>query len=1051
MLSLDHALRRHYTVFDGLAGMQVEDIAQDRRGFIWIATADGGLSRFDGIHFDNLTLKNGLPHPTIMSIAEDKDGRLWFGTLGGGISIYDGESFKSITVEQGLPSDKILGLRLEPDCSMLTFTEEGISRFENDRCIETITQIAGKPIGRVYDMKTDQAGITWLASADRGVISLDGVRLSWIDEAGNEAMHTPWKLTEDKRGHMWIATQYAGTDVQLYRYDPFTKKVDREKICTDAEGQVVEQGVRHIRMDNRGWLWAIHRGILVYDGTDWIRFSIGLTDSDYSDIRLTFEDREGNIWIGLWGGGLIFCDPVSVHRFTEQDGLPDREITGLTQDGDGRIWIGTVGGLACMTDRVISTPESRHRSTIKTLEVDRAGHVWFGSEDKNLYKWDGSTVKAIPITANYRNRVCSLYHHSDGSLWVGTAEGCFGKMDKETFVPIEAPLPCDVNVILCGQDGTFWMGAHGYTPALYHYDGREIKATTDPVFENISYINALCQTGDGTLWIGTGVGLFSIEHDTQKIRHFTIDDGLSENAISALAVDKEDGLWIGTNGGGAVHYDGHVFHIIRLGDSAHENKVESILCADDGQVWLGTRSGLVAYCPGSMPPGIVIRQVVTGRVFWEPSSVTIQEDTPEIRIEFQGISLRSNSRHMRYSHRLIKSGQDAEWSEFSPLNEVFYQNLPPGKYRFQVKAVDRDGLCSEAAELKLAIKVNVQKDHIQSLEKVLLNSKHVLIGESDEMQETLEQASKVADTDMTVLLLAETGAGKGLIARTIHEISNRRDMPFIQLNCGAIPEGLVESELFGHEKGAFTGAATRKIGRFELAHKGTLFLDEIGDLPLGSQRVLLHILEENSLVRVGGVESVPIDVRVIAATNRDLKAAIEEGSFREDLFYRLGVITIGIPPLRKRQEDIPLLVHYFIEDFARHLNRPISKISAEIMKYLQNYSWPGNVRELEHLIQRAVLLCDSNTIQKKDLPLLATQSENASESQPETETKSAIFTTIDEQEKQLLEKALKTTNWVVYGGRGAAKLLHMNPERLRSRMRVHGLKKPAREPASAEN
>ncbi len=370
--------------------------------------------------------------------------------------------------------------------------------------------------------------------------------------------------------------------------------------------------------------------------------------------------------------------------------------------------------------------------------------------------------------------------------------------------------------------------------------------------------------------------------------------------------------------------------------------------------------------------------------------------------------------------------------------EVTYKNLAPGKYCFSARAMDRDGLISEPVSLKIEITADAQNERIQALEQALQSAEQPLISKSPSLQKTMENVSLVADTDMTVLILGETGTGKGLMGRTIHSMSSRREKPFIQLNCGAIPENLVESELFGHEKGAFTGAVARKIGHFELAHGGTLFLDEIGDLPIESQRVLLNILDDNRLTRVGGGQSIPVNVRVLAATNRDLRKAIRERTFREDLFFRLSGYAIDLPPLRQRREDIPSLVDYFVQQYARHLNRPVPALGLGVIGYLQGYSWPGNVRELEHLLQRAILVCKDNTIQIDDLPLLMDQPELAVV--PGADSGGRV--SLEEQEKQSIIGALKTTNWIIYGERGAAKLLGIHPEKLRSRMRKYGLRRP---------
>ena len=354
----DRILGHQYTVFDGLAGMQVEDIYQDQRGLLWIATADGGVSRFDGAHFDTFGLSDGLPSLTVMSIAEDQDGRLLFGTLGGGIAAYDGRGFQVYTTEHGLPSNDIMSLQPQADGSMRVLTDAGIGWFVEGRCVECVTEIAGQPLGWVYDMVTDTTGTTWLATLMRGVISLDGRRMS----AKNGAMQWPWKFAQDASGPLWIAFRYVGTEAVIGRYDPDSQQLDLIKADAAIEGtEAVNHGTRHVRLDDKGRLWMTRQGVLVYDGKEWHSFSAGLPDVHFSEARLTYEDREGNIWVGLWGGGLVFCDPVSVQLYTGADGLPDRGVHQLSEDHQGRIWIGTMGGLACLEDGRIRSVETGHK------------------------------------------------------------------------------------------------------------------------------------------------------------------------------------------------------------------------------------------------------------------------------------------------------------------------------------------------------------------------------------------------------------------------------------------------------------------------------------------------------------------------------------------------------------------------------------------------------------------------------------------------------------------------------------------------------------------
>ena len=287
----------------------------------------------------------------------------------------------------------------------------------------------------------------------------------------------------------------------------------------------------------------------------------------------------------------------------------------------------------------------------------------------------------------------------------------------------------------------------------------------------------------------------------------------------------------------------------------------------------------------------------------------------------------------------------------------------------------------------------------------------------------------MAATDATVLITGETGTGKELIARAIHSNSRRAARPLIKVNCAALPAGLVESELFGHERGAFTGAIARRIGRFELADGGTLFLDEIGELPLETQAKLLRVLQEHELERVGGGTPIPVDVRIIAATNRDLIKAVHDRTFREDLYYRLSVFPLPLPPLRERAEDIPLLVRFLVERFAARTGRRIEGVSQETMRRLAAYRWPGNIRELENVIERAIILAAG--------PTLDFQIDSERPAPAAIEDSSA--SSLEAVERRHILAVLEQTHWIIDGPRGAAGILGLHPNTLRSRLKKLGI------------
>jgi formate hydrogenlyase transcriptional activator len=348
-----------------------------------------------------------------------------------------------------------------------------------------------------------------------------------------------------------------------------------------------------------------------------------------------------------------------------------------------------------------------------------------------------------------------------------------------------------------------------------------------------------------------------------------------------------------------------------------------------------------------------------------------------------------------------------------------------------------DALKNKLAEEKLYLEEEIRSEF--NFEEI--------IGESLALKRALAQVALAAPAGTTVLLLGETGTGKELFARAIHNLSPRRDRTFVKINCAAIPSGLLESELFGHERGAFTGAINQKIGRFELADRGTLFLDEVGDIPLELQPKLLRVLQEQEFERLGGNRTQRVDVRVVAATNVDLSKLVAERAFRSDLYYRLNVFPIQIPALRERREDIPLLVRYFVQIFSRRLNKDVEYIPADAMDALANYSWPGNVRELENLIERAVLLSPGKELrvpfsELKSTALAAAAGADSSSSFTSSTPLTSSISTLQEAERQHILRALKQTQWRIAGPKGAANLLGMKRTTLQARMRKLGIRRP---------
>lgn len=327
-----------------------------------------------------------------------------------------------------------------------------------------------------------------------------------------------------------------------------------------------------------------------------------------------------------------------------------------------------------------------------------------------------------------------------------------------------------------------------------------------------------------------------------------------------------------------------------------------------------------------------------------------------------------------------------------------------GAYDYVVKPFENDKILQI---IKNAFEKSNLEKTVKTLKKEVIRHYGFenIVGQSKKMQEVYEMINKVLDNDSTVLITGESGTGKEIIARAIHYNGLRKDGPFIAVDCASIPETLIESELFGHEKGAYTGALRRKIGKFELANKGTLFLDEIGNLKMDIQAKLLRVLQEREFTRVGGNENIEVDVRIIAATNANLEALMREGKFREDLFYRLNVVPINLPPLRERKDDIPLLVHHFLDIYNKEFNKKVT-ISQKVIDYFLEYQWPGNIRELENTIQRLVVTSDMPVIKVEDLP------ENIKRlGEAKREEGVTVGMTLDEAEKYLIKETLISNNF----------------------------------------
>jgi DNA-binding NtrC family response regulator len=655
-------------------------------------------------------------------------------------------------------------------------------------------------------------------------------------------------------------------------------------------------------------------------------------------------------------------------------------------DRHGRLWFGGALGRGVMHGdgdrfRLWDRAEDLPCRQVRLLFEDRSGTVWIGTASAGLWRWDGDDLKRLAADGSLDHVVCAL-QDDDGVLWFGSDGRGLFRYDGGQVTPFTMDDGLPGNGVLCLARDDEARILVGTRAGLCRFDGQTFEPVAGPLLTGT--VNAALRDHAGAWWFGCAGGV--TRTDGLALQTFTRDDGLVFDEVQALSQDST------------------------------------------GDVWIATEGGLTRCRVHTDPPRVLLDAVLADRRYEPQDKVSVSTSQKLVAFEFSGSSWTTPARRMVFVCRL--EGIDDDW-RFVDSGRVEYLNLPEGEYRFQVRAVDRDLNYSEPA----AVQLIVEPDAIaESLSAVLRERapQGEFVGTSATLMRVQEQLRLVAPAELTILILGETGTGKGLAARAVHEWGPRPNQPFVHVTCGAMPDSLVESELFGHERGAFTGASQRQLGKVELAAGGTLFLDEIGDLPAAAQAKLLRLLEERTFERVGGTQVLQADVRVVAATNRDLRQMIADGEFRQDLFFRLQGFEIHLPPLRERREDIPLLALYFVGPMAAHLHKPVAEISPAAEASLLRHDWPGNVRELQHAIERAVVVCTGVRIEATDLSLVDSR-QTAQAGPPEHD-----LVTLDENERCHILRAMQETGWRISGAGGAAQLLGVPPSTLRNRMnRLH--------------
>ena len=1055
---------RTYSMADGMAGMRIEHIAADSEGYLWFATWDNGVSRFDGDEFQHFTERDGLCSDRTFFIQEDSQNRLWFGTANG-VCWYDGSDFHHL---EG-PAKFVQCIYEDREGRVWFGGGSTLGYYDGTAFCDMIPLYRQTCKRRLFPnswvqcwgITQDHQGQLWFGF--NALTRFDGTAFHQYDEKeGFPPDGTAYVVDGDHTGKVWIGRFKNRDELWCHTDGTF------QSVRVDLDGQL-----RKIQCDGTGRTWlCTTTGVWYQDGDGFSRLPIddGLP---HSAVKAVYQDRDNRYWFATWCGVVLYdAHSISVFDFSKDfptDKEPS-EVSQIVQDRRGDIWVGYVSPLLATLSRNVGRFDGEHFALLcseqgvnikncLSIYEDHEGYLWFGGLN-GLFRYDGREFKKEKMaTASDDWGISTITQDAQGQfLFAYWDKGSYksiirkdeldfsslnivyqqGEQFQTIFVEEKKKDVLDrIGTVIVGRNGEiyFHLSCHNFSGgdrglARWHpEEGLRFYGVEDGLIDN--GVTDLLSGRDGNVWIATKGGLSRF--DGSEFKNFTTDDGLSSNRIRCLFEDSHGHLWLGTDGG-VIHYNGQHFQTI---NSPHIGPVCRILEDRDGAFWFGTTLGtIIRYRQQQTPPQMRLLQAVADQVYENLEEVIVSTAGQPVTFEYRGLSFSTHPRDMLYVYRL--KGYDADWQPATRRMQAHYQDLPPGDYTFQARAIDRDLNYSEIAQAQLSIRSDPR---IEALTDVInYRGSQKFIGHSAALRQFQINLGKVASTDITVLILGETGVGKGLAARMLHALSAHSDGPFIEVSCGALPGTLIDSELFGHEKGAFTSAVSHRLGRVELAAEGTLFLDEIGDMSLETQIKLLRLLEEGRFERVGGSKTLTAKTRIVAATNRNLEQMVSAGDFRADLYYRLNAFPMYLPPLRDRKEDIPELAEFFKNRLAAHIGKQIAPLTPEIIEVLQSRDWPGNVRELEHTIQRAVALCTDSQISEGDMGLHHARIEaTAQDHNEQTLDQNQAVVPLNEFERRYILGVLESTNYQIKGPTGAAALLGVPPSTLYNKMKRLGI------------
>lgn len=994
-----------YTTADGLPAPRIFAIQPDRDGNLWVGTGSGLVQVKDGAIIGGPLARYNPGLGRVNGLVQDRDGALWIATATGLFRFRSGR-LSRYTKQNGLSDDNITAILLDREENLWIGTWVGGLNCWRESHITTIPPGNDDALDAVRPIYQDAEGDLWFGSMQQGLNRLHrGTIITYTARDGLPDAQVS-SLVGDREGNFWVGT-WGGGLAKLRPWDKGRTGAGRALsvvVYTTATSGLPNDHVNALYVDRQGALWiGMSNGLTRFHNNVWTTFrpSDGLV---HPDVRFITEDRQGALWIGTTNGLSRFKDGRFTN-YTTGDGLSHNYVREVYEDADGVLWIGTYGGgLNRLHDGRFTQygkKEGLFDSVVSRILEDDQGNLWM-SGNRGIFRANRRELNDF-AQGKTRSITCVSYGSADG-MKSSECNGGFQPAGWKT------------------QDGRLWFPTF---KGVVVVDPRRISTLAPPVAIEKIFSDQNPIDLRRTVKLPPGRGDLEIHYTAlsfivpEKIRFKYKLEGYDREWVEAGArrvayytnlppgdyrfrviASNRDGVWNEAGATFALSLRPHFYQTFWF--------YALMALALMGSGWGVNRLRLkrLVRRTRELEAVVVARtaEVVKQKDQLAEANRQLAQANEQLGCANENMLAVLNE----FQAAVVTTDAAGRVTFLSQVAEVLFNQSPDhalGRPWTEVlplpdsdKARLKD-LCEMAPERRTKLPVNMQveggrrywmevevKDDPRSSDskifffydvseiyglRSLLDERarfHGLIGTSSAMQLVYKQIRDVARMELTVLIEGETGTGKELVARAIHLASHRRDKPFVAINCAGLTESLLTSQLFGHRRGAFTGATADHIGLIEAAHGGTLFLDEIGDIPLSVQTSLLRVLQEKEITRLG--ESVPrkVDVRILAATNRDLGQAVVEGTFRQDLLYRIRVGRIHLPPLRQRLEDVPLLVAWFLGQFRASTGAPAQDVSREAMDLLMEYPWPGNVRELKNAIEYAAAHCAGSVIQIKDLP-----------------------------------------------------------------------------------